>query len=449
VALLEHAASSLDDYLAAGGGRGLEAALSLSPRQVIEAVELSGLRGRGGAGFPTGQKWQAIRDIGTGERFVVCNAAEGEPATFKDRLLIRRNPYRLIDGVSIAAYAVGAARAYIGLKQVFGQEAGALAHALKEMADAGALTVPIQLVLGPDHYLLGEETGLLEVIEEREPLPRMARPFMFGLFARPPNENPTLVNNVETLSNVPHILAEGPDWLRSSGTESSPGTMLFTVAGDVVREGVFEHPLGTPLSVLIEDAGGVAGGRDVKMVFPGSSNTVLLPEQLETPLDLESMAAVGSGLGAGGFALYDDSTCVVEAGLMFCRFLYVESCGQCPPCKLNSGDLVEFLEALERGEEAGELDTALARARGVTDGQKCGLPTGTSLLAQSLLLGFEQEFREHAGRACPSSRGLVLPKLVDHDEQRGRFTYDETYSRKRPDWTREEAADRRPGEGER
>jgi NADH:ubiquinone oxidoreductase subunit F (NADH-binding) len=449
VALLEHAASSLDDYLAAGGGRGLERALSLSPRQVIEEVELSGLRGRGGAGFPTGRKWQAIRDIGTGERFVVCNAAEGEPATFKDRLLIRRNPYRLIDGVSIAAHAVGAARAYIGLKQVFGQEADALAHALKEMADAGALTVPVQLVLGPDHYLLGEETGMLEVIEEREPLPRMARPFMLGLFARPPNENPTLVNNVETLSNVPHILAEGPDWLRASGTESSPGTMLFTVAGDVVREGVFEHPLGTPLNVLIEDAGGVAGGRDVKMVFPGSSNTVLLPEQLETPLELESMAAVGSGLGAGGFALYDDSTCVVEAALMFCRFLYVESCGQCPPCKLNSGDLVEFLEALERGEEAGELDTALARARGVTDGQKCGLPTGTSLLAQSLLLGFEQEFREHAGRTCPSPRGLILPKLVDHDEQRGRFTYDENYSRKRPDWTSEDAADRRPDEAER
>jgi NADH-quinone oxidoreductase subunit F len=225
--------------------------------------------------------------------------------------------------------------------------------------------------------------------------------------------------------------------------------MLFTVAGDVVREGVFEHPLGTPLNVLIEDAGGVAGGRDVKMVFPGSSNTVLLPEQLETPLELESMAAVGSGLGAGGFALYDDSTCVVEAALMFCRFLYVESCGQCPPCKLNSGDLVEFLEALERGEEAGELDTALARARGVTDGQKCGLPTGTSLLAQSLLLGFEQEFREHAGRTCPSPRGLILPKLVDHDEQRGRFTYDESYSHKRPDWTSEDAADRRPDEAER
>jgi len=435
VALLEHSFSTFDEYVAAGGGRGLERALGLAPQQVIEEVALSGLRGRGGAGFPTGRKWLAVRSTGTGARTVVCNAAEGEPATFKDRLLIRRNPYRLIDGVMIAAHAVGAERAYIGLKESFTVEAETLTRAAEEMDQAGALPAPLELVPGPDHYLLGEETGLLEVIEDRDPLPRVARPFVLGLFAQPPNENPTAVNNVETLSNVPHILAEGPDWLRQWGTEGSPGTMLFTVAGDVEREGVYEADMGTPLRALLEMAGGVKGGREVKAIFPGASSTALLPAQLDTALAFETMAAVGSGLGAGGFAVYDETTCIVGAALLFCRFLHVESCAQCPPCKLNSGDIVEFLEALERGEGGEDLDVALSRARSATDGQKCALPTGTSLLMQSLILSFEREFREHAGRSCPSPRDLVLPKIVDWDEDLGRFLYDRDYARKRPDWT--------------
>jgi NADH-quinone oxidoreductase subunit F len=438
VALTEFGASSFDEYVSAGGGRGLERALAMARDQVIEEVALSGLRGRGGAGFPTARKWSALH-TGTGPRYVVCNAAEGEPATFKDRFLIRRNPYRVIDGLQIAAYAVGAERAYVGLKNAFTKEFDALSRALDEMERGGALPVPVEMVAGPDHYLLGEETGLLEVIEEREPLPRVARPFYWGLFASPPNENPTAVNNVETLSNVAHILAEGPDWLRQWGTEASPGTMCFTVAGDVEREGVYELPMGAPLRELLVAASGVRGDDEVKVIFPGVSSTALVPEQLDTPLSFEAMAAVGSGLGAGGFAVYDESTCVVEVALLFCRFLHVESCGQCPPCKLNSGDVVEFLEALERGDPEADLDEALVRARGATDGQKCALPTGTSLLMQSLFLTFEDEFRAHAGRTCPSARGLVLPKLVDWDQDAGRFTYDQGYARKRPDWTYAEA----------
>ena len=436
MALLGTPAASLEAYLAMGGAEGLGRAASLSPEQVIDEIEASGLRGRGGGGFPTGIKWRAIRRIGTGARFVVCNAAEGEPATFKDRMLLRTNPYRVLEGISIAAYAVGAERAFIGLKETFGDEVAAVTRANQEMENAALLPVPIELVVGPDHYLLGEETGLLEVIEERPPLPRMARPFVFGLFARPPNENPTLVNNVETLADVPSILAHGPQWLRESGTEASPGTMLFTIAGDVRREGVFEYPLGTPLRQLIEDgAGGMAEGRSPKAVFPGSSNTVLVPEQFDTPLDFESMAAVGSGLGAGGFAVYDDSTCIVEVARLFCRFLHIESCAQCPPCKLNSADILEFLELLDAGQDPGDFDVALQRARTVTDGQKCALPTGTSLLMQSLLLTFEDEFRGHKGKQCTSRRGLRLPKLIDLDRESGRFLYDEVYESKRPDWT--------------
>jgi NADH:ubiquinone oxidoreductase subunit F (NADH-binding) len=176
---------------------------------------------------------------------VVCNGAEGEPATFKDRLLLRTNPYQVLEGLAIAAYAVGAERAYIGLKEAFTTEIQGLSRALGEMREADALgPVAMEIVLGPDLYLFGEETGLEEVIEGRPPLPRVARPFVQGLFARPPADNPTLVNNVETLANVPHILADGPDWLRANGTEAAPGTMVFTICGDVRREGVFELPVG-------------------------------------------------------------------------------------------------------------------------------------------------------------------------------------------------------------
>ena len=343
--LLDLVPRSFGDYEAAGGGRGLQAALTAWPVAVIQEVAGSGLRGRGGAGFPTGEKWRAVRSVGAGPRYAVCNAAEGEPATFKDRLLLRTNPYQVLEGLAIAAYAVGAERAYVGLKETFTAELQALTRALREMRDADALGgVPIEIVLGPDLYLFGEETGLEEVIEGHPPLPRVARPFIQGLFARPPADNPTLVNNVETLANVPHILADGPDWLRTNGTELAPGTMVFTICGDVRREGVFELPLGSPLRYLVEElAGGPPEGRAVKAVFPGASNTVISPEQLDLPLDFDSMRQVGSGLGAGGFAVFDDSACMVQAAWRYSRFLFVESCGQCPACKFGTGEVTETL----------------------------------------------------------------------------------------------------------
>jgi NADH:ubiquinone oxidoreductase subunit F (NADH-binding) len=296
VPLLDLVPRSFGEYEAAGGGRGLQAALAAWPVAVIQEIARSGLRGRGGAGFPTGDKWRAVRAVGAGPRYAVCNAAEGEPATFKDRLLVRTNPYQVLEGLAIAAYAVGAEGAYIGLKETFTTELQALTRAVGE------------IVVGPDLYLFGEETGLEEVIEGRLPLPRVARPFMQGLFARPPADNPTLVNNVETLANVPHILADGPDWLRANGTEAAPGTMVFTICGDVRREGVFELPLGSPLRYLVEElAGGPPGGRAIKAIFPGASNTVIGPAQLDVPLDFDAMRQAGSGLGAGGFAVFDDS----------------------------------------------------------------------------------------------------------------------------------------------
>lgn len=438
MALLDVEPTSLDEYAAAGGGLGLEIALGARPEAVIEEVARSGLRGRGGAGFPTGEKWRLVRSVGAGSRFAVCNAAEGEPATFKDRLLLRTNPYQVLEGLAIAAYAVGAKHAYIGMKETATAEIAAVRRGLAEMREAGALgEIDVDIVLGPDLYLLGEETGLEEAIEGRLPLPRVARPFMLGLFASPPNDNPTLVNNVETLANVPHILAEGSGWLRANGTAASPGTMLFTVCGDVRREGVFELPLGTPLRQLVEDlAEGPAEGREVKAIFPGASNTVLVPEELDTPMDFESMRQVGSGLGAAGFSVFDDSACMVQATYLYSRFLSVESCGQCPACKFGTGEVTRLLQAIDgEGGSSGDVELILVRARGSTDGQKCALPTGESLLVQSVVQLFADEFRQHIGASCPRPRELPFHKIVDWDPGDRRFSYDLSYPRKQPDWT--------------
>jgi NADH-quinone oxidoreductase subunit F len=438
MALLDLSPGSFAGYAGAGGGRGLQIALEAWPEAVIEEIARSGLRGRGGAGFPTGEKWRAVRTIGAGRRFAVCNAAEGEPATFKDRSLLRTNPYQVLEGLAIAAYAVGAERAFIGLKETFTAEVNAVGRALAEMEAADALGgIPIEIVAGPDHYLFGEETGLEEVIEERPPLPRVARPFIQGLFASPPDDNPTLVNNVETLANVPHIIAEGPDWLRANGTDDSPGTMVFTICGDVRREGVFELPLGSPLRTLVEEmAGGPPDGRTLKAIFPGASNTVLTPGELDVPMEFGSLRDVGSGLGAGGFAVFDDSACIVQAAYRYSRFLAVESCAQCPACKFGTGEVTEALRALDDGHGSERhIELVLVRARSSTDGQKCALPTGESLLMQSVVQVFPEEFTEHVGRPCPRPRELLFHKIVGWDAEQERFIYDADYQRKQPDWT--------------
>jgi NADH-quinone oxidoreductase subunit F len=430
--------ATLDDYLSAGGGQGLTEAMKRPPEEVVEEIRRSGLRGRGGAGFPTGIKWRTVREDPSPIKFAVCNAAEGEPGTFKDRWLLRMNPYQMVEGLAVAAYAVSAAKSYIGIKAGFEREIARLEQAMEEMAARDMLgPAPMELVGGPDEYLFGEEKALLEVIEGNPPLPRIVPPFMEGLFRTPGSPNPTLVNNVETLSNVPHILRNGADWFRSLGTDRSPGTMVFTLSGDVTLPGLYELPLGFSLRDLVHTiGGGPPEGRTVKAILPGASNTVLVPEQLDTPLDFDSMKAVGSGLGSGGFVVYDDSACMVRVALAFSRFLYVESCAQCPACKHGTGQITELLELVDRGGGSDlDIETILARCLTVTDGQRCALPTGESLLVQSAVQLFGQEFAEHGGKGCPRPREIPVPRLVDFDEKTGSFVYDERYQLKQPDWT--------------
>ena len=283
--------TSLDAYLASDiGGLGIERAQRIGPAATIDAVLASGLRGRGGGGFPTGRKWAGIAAQAGTRRYVVCNGAEGEPGTFKDRALLRANPYQLVEGVIIAAFAVGAAEAFICLKRSFEREIDAVTRAVQEFQSAGICTdCQVTIVAGPDEYLFGEEKAMLEVIEGKPPLPRWFPPYEHGLFATAPQlgweatprsgsgggPNPTLVNNVETLANVPHILARGPEWFRSMGTPESPGTIVATVVGDVIAPDVGEVELGTPLRDVIDAVGsGVTPGATVKAVFSGVANPV-------------------------------------------------------------------------------------------------------------------------------------------------------------------------------
>jgi NADH-quinone oxidoreductase subunit F len=446
---------SLDEYLATDvGGLGLKRAQELGPQATTDEILRSGLRGRGGGGFPTGRKWAGVAAQGGTHRYVVANGAEGEPGTFKDRALMRANPYQLVEGVIVAAFAVGAVEAFVCIKASFEQEIAAVTRAIEEMQAAGICAdCTITVVAGPDEYLFGEEKAMLEVIEGRAPMPRMLPPHEHGLFATAPQmgwestaaepghagsheSNPTLVNNVETLSNVPHVLTRGADWFRSMGTPDSPGTQVCTVVGDVVAPDVGEVEMGTPLRAVIDGVGsGLSPSRSAKAVFSGVANPAVIADHLDVALSYEAFQAIGGGLGAGGFVVYDDTACMVEVARQFSRFLFVESCGQCPPCKNGSGEITGHLDRIEAG--AGTNDDVAqigAWLEKVTDGNRCYLAVEEQVVVASILRAFPDEVVAHLEQGrCPRPRELPFPKVVDLTE--GRAVYDERQGRKQPDWT--------------
>lgn len=431
--------ATFDDYLAAGGGRGLAAALAMEPDKVVATVTEAGLQGRGGAGFPTGTKWQSVRqaaaDTASNPRLVV-NGAEGEPGTYKDRLLIERNPFQVLEGALIARHAIGADRIVIGVKAKTGHAAllGAAVEAIvaEGWESAGVVTI----VEGPDEYLFGEETGLLEVMEGNLPLPRWLPPFQQGLYATTEQPHPTAVNNVETLANVPLILADGPTPFRSVGTDESPGTMLFTVTGDVAVPGVYELPLGTPMRHLLVD---IAGARDIKAVFSGVSAAVITPVHLDTPLSYEALQAIGTGLGSGGFIVYDDRHCIVRVAVELSNFLAVESCGQCTACKLGCMTITDLLRTIDSGDgDESHLQAIISRLPQITDQTRCALPSGEQLVVGSLLDAYRDEFVAHLGRPCTALIEERVPKIERLDDATGEVEFDLQYHRKRPDWTYED-----------
>ena len=440
--------TTLAAYTSLGGGDGIRAARALGPDATIDEIIASGLRGRGGAGFPTGAKWASVRSATGGRHYAVANGAEGEPATFKDRTLMRRDPYRIVEGLAIAAFCVDATAAYIGVKRSFTEETDNLRRAATELTDAGLLgDLTITIVEGPDEYLFGEEKALLEVIEGRDPLPRLLPPWQHGLFATvtmgwesgtaasgAPVSNPTLVNNVETLAAVAHVCARGATWYRSMGTPDSAGTIIATIVGDVQIPGVHEVELGTPFSELIELCGGAQPNRSLKAAFSGVSNAVLPASRFATPLAYESMTAAGSGLGAAGFVVYDDTADMVAVAAELTRFLAVESCGQCPPCKTGSMQLTELLTSIAHGQGAdADLDRIHSILTSVTDANRCYLGTEVQQLVSSVLREFPADFAEHLEHRRHLERDIIVPKLLELSD--GTAVYDERHRLKLPDWT--------------
>ena len=443
--------ASFADFVQLGGGQGLRNALEAGPEATIAQIDASGLRGRGGAGFSTGRKWASVRSAGSGVRFVVANGAEGEPATFKDRTLMRLDPYRIVEGAAIAAFAVGAGTIYLATKRSYQREAEALKRAAVEMSAAGVLQeLSVNIVEGPDEYLFGEEKALLEVIEGREPLPRLLPPYQFGLFATAPSgsweaestaltsraeSNPTVVNNVETLASAAHIMARGAEWFRSMGTVESPGTVIVTVVGDVICAGVHEVEFGTPLSDVLAMCGGPFPGRQFKAALSGVSSAVLTTADLQTPLTYGDFAARGLALGAAGFVVYDDSVNMATVAYEMSRFLSVESCGQCPPCKQGSltitGHLADVVNQLADESVMGQVE---ARLRSVTDANRCFLGSEEQAVVSSILRGFPADIVEFLEHRVLDPRIVHVPLIKDIFDD-GSVIFDTTHARKRPDWT--------------
>ncbi|MEO6121584.1 MAG: NADH-ubiquinone oxidoreductase-F iron-sulfur binding region domain-containing protein [Acidimicrobiales bacterium] len=444
----------LDQYLARGGGRALATAGSLGPAAVIDELEASGLRGRGGAGFPTGTKWRTVAGNASPDlaATVVVNAAEGEPGTFKDRAILRANPYRVIEGALVAAGAVGAGTVVFALKASFTEELARLRTAVAEANGAGwTEAVGLVVVEGPGEYLFGEETALLEVLDGRRPFPRIAPPYRSGVdevaslskspagraMAGPEEATraaPTLVNNTETMANVVGVLAEGPTWFRQVGTVESPGTIVCTVSGHTRRHGVGEFPLGTPLREVIVELGGGPASGEVVAVMSGVANALVPASLLDTPLTYEHLQGIGSGLGAAGFIVFDEATDLAAVAAGVSRFLAVESCGQCTPCKQDGLALAGLLDGIARSEADGhDLELVADRLRTVADEARCYLAQQHELVVGSLLRLFPDAFRDHVtGAAAAVEPELIAPilDLVD-----GRAVLDTGHRDKQPDWT--------------
>jgi len=390
-------------YLAHGGYEAVRLALAKSPADLIDIVKRSGLRGRGGAGFPAGVKW-GFMPKDAPQKIVAVNTDEGEPGTFKDREIVERDPHQVIEGVIIAAYAIGANRAYVYIRGEFFLGVKRWIKAIADAYEHGFLgtnilgtgfSLDLSVHRGAGAYICGEETAMLESLEGKPGNPRLKPPYpaQVGLFGLP-----TLVHNVETLACIPHIILRGPEWFAGIGTPESKGPKIFSVSGHVNRPGNYELPLGTTIREIIEEhAGGMRGGRQLKAVIPGGASTpVLTADQVDVPMTFEDLAKAGSALGTGAMIVMDETTCMVEAARRLLKFFAHESCGRCAPCRLGSRRLFETLDRIEHGQgKPDDIDRALELARGIDGLTFC--PMGAALVspARSTIERFRDEYEYH------------------------------------------------------
>jgi NADH-quinone oxidoreductase subunit F len=399
-----------ESYERSGGYRALDTALRMQPDEIVALVKESGLRGRGGAGFATGMKWGFIPKDNPNPKYLVVNADESEPGTCKDIPLMLASPHTLVEGVIISSYAIGANTAFIYVRGEVLHVIRRLRAAVAEACAAGHLGTNIHgtgydldviVHAGAGAYICGEETALLDSLEGRRGQPRLRPPFpaVAGLYA-----SPTVINNVESIATVPSIVSNGAAWFGSMGTEKSKGMTLYSLSGHVTRPGQYEAPLGITLRELLDLAGGVREGHELKFWTPGGSSTPLLTaEHLDVPLDYEGVGAAGSMLGTKALQIFDDTTCVVRAVLRWTEFYKHESCGKCTPCREGTWWLVQVLARLEKGQgNEDDLDQLLDQCDNILGRSFCALADGAVSPIDSSLKYFREEYVEHFRQGgCP------------------------------------------------
>ena len=397
---------SLDEATAAGAYEALRKVVAehISPQGVLDEVSRSGLRGRGGAGFPTGKKWSLTAK--GDEKYLICNADEGEPGTFKDRLILEGDPHELVEGMILAGYAIGANKGFLYIRGEYTLPIERMTRAIDQARAAGFLgekilgshvSFDIEVKRGAGAYVCGDETALIESIEGKRGFPRLKPPYpgQVGLWGRP-----TVVNNVETLANVPAIIKRGADWFRSFGTLSSPGTKIFLILGDVKRPGAVEAEMGIPLRSIVEEyGGGVGGGKRFKgALLGGAAGTFVSGRQLDIPMDFDALRTqAGAVLGSGSVLVMDEDASVPKLLEVLLEFFEHESCGQCTPCRAGTPQLVRILRRALRSERRGEdLDQLVSLARAMRDASLCPLGQSPILPIESALRHFRDDFL-----ACP------------------------------------------------
>ncbi len=396
---------NIDTYLSHGGYKALEKALKeMKPPEVIEEVKKSGVRGRGGAGFPAGVKWGFIPKDNPKPRYLVCNGDESEPGTCKDRVLMESDPHGVVEGMAISSYAIGSHLAFIYIRGEFAYPARMMEKAVEEAYEKGYLgknilgtgyDLDMIVHTGGGAYICGEESSQLNSIEGERGMSRMRPPFpaVAGLYACP-----TIVNNVETLAAVPFIINNGGDWYASMGTEKSNGTKLFSLSGHVKNPGNYELELGTPLSVLINDlGGGMLDGHKLKAIIPGGSSTpMLLPDQIDVKLDYESLAEAGSMLGSGAVIVIDERTCMIWVAERLIHFYRHESCGKCTPCRDGTGWLEQLISRIERGEgKPGDIEKIESLCGNIMGRTVCPLGDAAVMPIESSIKLFRDEWEYH------------------------------------------------------
>ena len=410
---------TLENYLKTGGYQAWKKILAeKTPREVIiDEVKKSSLRGRGGAGFPTGLKWSFMPRTAPVQKYIVCNSDESEPGTCKDRDILRFNPHALIEGMAIGGYSIGATIGYNYMRGEFHHEPfERFEAALKEAYAAGLLGKNIQgsgidfdlySHLGAGAYICGEETALLNSLEGKKGQPRFKPPFPanFGLYGKP-----TTINNTESLASVPAIMRNGADWFLNLGKPNNGGTKIFCVSGHVNRPGNYEIPMGTPFKDLLEMAGGVRTGHKLKAVIPGGSSMPVMPAELmmDLTMDYDSLSKAGTALGSGGMIVMDDSTCMVHALMRISRFYYAESCGQCTPCREGTGWMYRVIKRIEEGQGRPEDIDLLVNAAGQIEGHTiCAFGDAAAWPVQSFLKHFRHEFEYHVEhKRCMVGAGM-------------------------------------------